>query len=81
MQMGGESLTVRAGDFVHIPAVTVHGYANTSDRPTRFLAWAIGGAIDEFFIEMSEKIRQLPDDLPKLTEILDRHGIQMAAPD
>jgi quercetin dioxygenase-like cupin family protein len=77
MQSGSEELTIKPGDFVHVPAGTIHGYKNQSDRCARFLAWSLGGAIDEFFTEMSEKVRELPDDLPKMPAILEKYGIQM----
>jgi len=80
MQLGSEFLTIQPHDFVHIPPGTIHSYRNDSDRPIHFLAWTVGGAIDDFFIEMGEKIREIPNDLPKMPEILDKYGIQMAAP-
>jgi quercetin dioxygenase-like cupin family protein len=80
LQMGSEEFTIEPNDFVHIPPGTIHGYRNDSDRPIHFLAWAVGGAIDDFFIEMGEKIREIPNDFPKMPEILDKYGIQMATP-
>lgn len=77
MQLGSEELTIEPGDFVHVPAGTIHGYKNQSNQHARFLVWSIGGAIDEFFTEMAEKVRVLPDDLPKMPEILEKYGIQM----
>lgn len=78
MQLGSQELTIEPGDFVHVPAGTIHGYKNESSQDVRFLAWSIGGAIDEFFSEMSETVRDLPDDLSKMPAILEKYGIQMA---
>lgn len=80
MQLGSEELTIEPNDFVHVPVGTIHGYRNDSDRPIRFLAWSVGGAIDEFFTEMSEEIREMPDDLPKMPAILAKYGVQMVQP-
>ncbi|BAZ05003.1 cupin domain-containing protein [Calothrix sp. NIES-3974] len=80
MQLGSEEFTIEPGDFVHVPAGTIHGYRNNSDQPIRFLAWTIGGSIDEFFIEMSTKIREIPKDLPKMPEILEKYGVKMVIP-
>ncbi len=80
MQLGSQELTVETGDFVHVPAGTIHGYRNDTDQPVRFLAWSIGGAIDQFFTEMSEQIREIPNDLPKMPTILAKYGIQMVQP-
>lgn len=78
MQVGSEELTLEPGDFAHVPPGTVHGYRNCSDQPIRFLAWTVGGLIDEFFVEMSTKIQDIPNDLPKMPEILEKYGIQVA---
>ncbi|OLP15787.1 hypothetical protein BST81_24550 [Leptolyngbya sp. 'hensonii'] len=80
MYLNGEEFTIEPGDFVHVPAKTPHGYKNNSNQAVKFLAWTIGGAIDEFFIEMSDKVRDLPDDLSKISAILEKHGIQMNEP-
>jgi quercetin dioxygenase-like cupin family protein len=77
MYLDGGEFMIEPGDFVHVPARTTHGYKNNSDQFVKFLAWAVGGKIDEFFIELSEKIRDLPDDLAKMPAILEKHGIQM----
>jgi quercetin dioxygenase-like cupin family protein len=78
VQVAGEETLVKSGDFVHIPPGTAHSYRNDSSQPSRFLAWAIGGSLDEFFLEIGATIKSVPDDLAKLPAILDRHGIQMA---
>jgi quercetin dioxygenase-like cupin family protein len=79
MQLGSEFLTIQPNDFVHIPPGTIHSYRNDSDRPIHFLAWTVGGAIDDFFIEMAEKIQEIPNDLPKMPKILEKYGIEMVA--
>ncbi|QYO64005.1 cupin domain-containing protein [Leptolyngbya sp. 7M] len=76
MQVGDEELTIEPDDFAHVPAGVAHGYRNNSTQPVRFLAWTIGGAIDQFFLEMTE-VREMPQDLPKMAAILHRYGIQM----
>lgn len=80
MYLDSKEFRVEPGDFVHVPARTAHGYRNNSSQSVKFLAWAVGGRIDEFFIELSEKIRDLPDDLAKMPSILEKHGIQMVEP-
>jgi quercetin dioxygenase-like cupin family protein len=75
IQLGNDQWVIEPGDFVHVPAQMIHGYQNTSDQPVQFLAWTLGGAIDAFFIELSEKVQSLPEDLPLMSEILDRYGV------
>lgn len=77
MQLGDQEWMIEPGDFVHVPAKTIHGYSNHSAQSIRFLAWSVGGAVDEFFTEMSENIRTVPDDLPKMPAIFEKYGIQM----
>lgn len=76
MQLGDEEFTIEPNDFVHVPAGIAHGYQNNSPQFICFLAWTVGGAIDQFFLEMAE-VRDLPQDLPKMAAILDKYGIQM----
>jgi quercetin dioxygenase-like cupin family protein len=79
IQLGDKVFAIAPGDFIHVPAGTIHSYHNTSNQPSCFLAWAIGGTLDDFFVEMAATIRNLPDDLPKIPEILDRYGIRIVA--
>lgn len=66
-----------AGDFGHVPPRTVHGYTNQSVMPVRFLAWTVGGPIDQFFEAMSQRVKQMPQDAAAMTEITARFGVQM----
>jgi quercetin dioxygenase-like cupin family protein len=78
VKVGEEESIVQTGDFVHIPTGTPHSYRNDGPQTSRFLAWTIGGELDRFFLAMGATIKSIPEDLPKLPEILDRYGIQMA---
>src|SRR5512137_304290 len=53
MTVDGRDVPLAAGDFAHVPPGAVHGYRNASATPARFLAWTVGGPIDEFFLAMS----------------------------
>ena len=66
LTIGEDTHTLAAGDFGHVPPRTVHGYTNASAAPVRFLAWTVGGPIDQFFEEMSRRVRQMPQDAPAL---------------
>lgn len=80
MQLGDQEWMIESGDFVHVPAKIIHGYSNPSEQSIRFLAWSVGGAVDEFFTEMSENIRTVPDDLAKMPAIFEKYGIHMIDP-
>lgn len=72
-----ETRTLSAGDFAHVPPRTLHGYANRSASPVRFLAWTVGGPIDQFFEEMSRRVTRMPEDAPAMAEIAARFGVRM----
>ncbi|MEN9221577.1 MAG: cupin domain-containing protein [Thermostichus sp. BF3_bins_97] len=77
MTIDQENVTLHPGDFVHIPQGTAHGYHNTSEETVQFLAWSLGGPIDHFFVEMSEQVKALPDDLTKMGQLLVKYGVVM----
>lgn len=77
LTIGSIEYGVLPGDFVHIPAGTVHGYRNDAREPARFLAWTVGGPLDEFFREMNRRVRALPADAAALHDVLARYGISI----
>ena len=69
------------GDFNYLPRNTVHGFKGASDEPARVLIFAAPAHGSEFFHELNDKVRSLPEDGAKIPEIGERHGIQfMPAP-
>lgn len=74
-----QTQTLLSGDFGHVPPRTVHAYANRSAEPVRFLAWTVGGPIDQFFEAMSARVKQMPQDAPAMAEITARFGVQMVS--
>jgi quercetin dioxygenase-like cupin family protein len=80
LTIGEECRTLAAGDFGHVPPGTRHGYANSSARPVKFLAWTIGGPIDRFFETMSQSVREMPRDAAIMAQVTAEFGITMAGP-
>lgn len=74
-----EKHTLRPGDMVHLPPGTPHGYRNATDKPTKFLAWTIGGPMDMFFVAMAERVREMPRDLPVMQNILQEFAVHRVA--
>jgi quercetin dioxygenase-like cupin family protein len=66
---------LHAGDMVHLPPMTPHGYRNPSERPARFLSWTVGGPMDRFFIGMAQSVQQLPRDMAVMQSIMATHGV------
>lgn len=74
--LGDTTTTRRSGEFVHVPPRTVHAFRNATQKPVRFLAWAVGGTIDEFFVAADREVRELPRDFPALQRLMNAHGIR-----
>jgi quercetin dioxygenase-like cupin family protein len=78
LTLGGQEVALGAGEFVHIPGGTVHGFKGTSDAPTQFLVLQSPGDADEFFRACARELTKLPADLARVPEIGERYGIRVA---
>jgi len=74
-EIDGKPVRSRAGDFNYLPRGTVHGFKGASTEPARVLIFAAPAHGSEFFQELSSEIRSLPEDLAKIPEIGNRHGV------
>ncbi len=77
LRVGDQTNTLGPGDFGHVPPQTVHAYANESGAPVRFLAWTVGGPVDQFFLAMNESVHRMPEDAAAMAAITARFGVQM----
>ncbi len=80
LTVGDRVETLPSGGFGHVPPGTLHAYANRTSEPVRFLAWTVGGPIDEFFEAMSRSVKEMPRDAAVMEEIATRFGVTMAGP-
>ncbi|HVU78316.1 MAG TPA: cupin domain-containing protein [Gaiellaceae bacterium] len=72
---GGQTLTARAGDFVHTPAGVPHRYAVVGDRPARVLLLFSRPGFEQFFAEASAAQERIPEVLAKYDlEVLEPFG-------
>jgi len=76
-EVDGEQLTIRVGDFTRLPANTVHAFKGASPAGARVLIFAAPGHSSEFFEDLNNEVRNLPQDLAKVPEIGMRHRIEM----
>lgn len=77
----GRSVRSGQGDFNYLPRGTVHGFKGALDSPARVLIFAAPAHGSEFFHELHEQVRRVPEDVGKIPEIGQRHGIEfMPAP-
>ena len=74
-EVDGASVKSAKGDFNYLPRNTVHGFKGASSKPARVLIFAAPAHGSEFFRELNEEVRNLPEDGAKIPNIGGRHGI------
>ena len=72
----GKPVKSSTGDFNYLPRNTVHGFNGASRSPARVLIFAAPAHGSEFFKELNSEVISVPDDLTKIPEIGQRHGIE-----
>lgn len=75
-EIDGRLVKTRAGDFNYLPRNTIHSFKGASTSPARVLIFAAPAHASNFFEEVNDQVRSLPDDLKKIPEIGLRHGIE-----
>jgi mannose-6-phosphate isomerase-like protein (cupin superfamily) len=78
LTVAGQETALAAGDFVHIPGGTVHGFKGTSDTTQILMLEAPGDAAEEFFRACSREITKIPADFARVPDVAARHGIRVA---
>ena len=76
-EVDGEPVRIGTVDFARLPANTGHGFKGASPGGARVLIFAQPGHASEFFEQLNDEVRSLPDDLEKLPAIASRHGIEI----
>jgi mannose-6-phosphate isomerase-like protein (cupin superfamily) len=79
-EIDGERVTNHAGDFSYLPRNTVHGFKGASRSAAHVLIFASPAHGSEFFQELSDSVRNIPEDLAKIPGIGKRHGIEFMSP-
>ena len=74
-EIDGKPVRSAAGDFNYLPRNTVHAFKGASVSPARVLIFAAPAHGSEFFEELNQEVRSLPEDESKIPEIGERHGI------
>ncbi len=62
----GESMTVRAGSTINIPANAPHGFKNVSGAPVRMLCLCVPAGLDAFFLEVGDPLESRTSTPPRL---------------
>jgi mannose-6-phosphate isomerase-like protein (cupin superfamily) len=74
-EIDGKPVKSSKGDFNYLPRNTVHGFKGASAAPARVLIFAAPAHGSEFFHELNDEVRAIPEDLAKIPKIGERHGI------
>lgn len=77
LTVGGREQTLGAGEFVHIPGGTVHGFRGTSEVPTVVLIHQSPGDADEFFRACAREMKG-PADRVRMPALAAKYGIRVA---
>ena len=77
--LGDTRQVLSTGAFVHLPAGTVHGYCNISERAS-ILGIVSDPRGGELFAALDANVKSLPDDLHKLIETSERYGVVWELP-
>jgi quercetin dioxygenase-like cupin family protein len=79
--LGDDEHVVSAGDFLYIPAGTLHAFSGACDDVARVLIFDAPAHAEGFFRDASREVRDMPSDLVKVPEIGARYGIHFVPPD
>ena len=74
-EIDGANVRSSPGDFNYLPRGTVHGFKGASPSPAKVLIFAAPAHGSDFFHELNDEVRSLPDDASKIPQIGERHGI------
>jgi len=74
-EIEGKFVRSSRGDFNYLPRNTVHGFKGASKAGARVLIFAAPAHGSEFFHDLNDEVRSLPEDASKIPEIGQRHGI------
>lgn len=74
-EIDGTQVRASRGDFNYLPRSTVHGFKGASATPARVLIFAAPAHGSEFFHQLNDEVRNLPEDASKIPQIGERHGI------
>ena len=80
----GRTLDIRPGEAFCVPRGAVHGFDNHGTEDAKFLAISSPGVMTpDYFREIQEVLAAAsggPPDLPKIAEVMLRHGLTPAPP-
>jgi quercetin dioxygenase-like cupin family protein len=82
-RIGDQTTRAPAGTVVFVPRGTAHAFQTVRGEPARFLVVIAPGGYEGFFVELAERVAQLPPGPPDpdaLRPILDRYQSAIVGP-
>ena len=76
--LGNQSIVANRGDFVYVPADTVHAFQGAGAEPARILFFDAPAHAASFFREVAHEVKEFPREAYKMVEIGARHGIEFS---
>jgi mannose-6-phosphate isomerase-like protein (cupin superfamily) len=76
--LGSETVHLKPGMFVYIPANTPHNFRYTT--PGRFFSYTSAPGAARFFREMDRDAPEVPPNIPRIVEIATRNQVRLAGP-
>ena len=75
----GKTIAAQAGSLMHVPASTVHAFRFGRGGTAMIEFTGAGGAATAMFTAVAHDVPPGPPDVPKLIDLLNRHGVTVAA--
>ena len=79
LSCAGKTQHVQAGTLVHVPAGTVHAFRFGDSGGSMLELSGAGGSATKVFAQLDREAAVGPPDIPKVIDILQRHGVDVAA--
>jgi quercetin dioxygenase-like cupin family protein len=79
LSCAGKTQHVQAGTLVHVSAGTVHAFRFGDGGGSMLEVSGAGGSATNMFTQIDREVPAGPPDIPKVIDILQRHGVTVAA--
>lgn len=74
-KVGQKDVMAAKGDFVYVPAGTIHGFQGADKTTARILFFDAPAHAGNFFRDVDAEVKEFPKDAHKMGEIGARYGI------
>jgi quercetin dioxygenase-like cupin family protein len=82
VELGDQHISLKAGEFLHLPVGVRHSYKAVSPRGARHLTQLVPGGLEQFFRAIGHEDNAAHDrnqDIRKLLELAPRYGLEVFA--